>query len=152
MTSTSLDPDGARTDTTSSEFDDWVNVGYYAPGFRDAIAVELDRLSELDENWDAQGAHPIDRETIDAARNFVQLLPDNLISPPAVVPMAKGNLQFEWHKGPRSLELEFESPTTLHYLKWHPEEGVEDEGVFPLTEIGRAVGLIRWFARGVANV
>jgi hypothetical protein len=65
--------------------------------------------------------------------------------------MAKGNLQFEWHEGPRTLELEFENASTVHYLKWHPEEGLEDEGLFSLEEIDRALELIRWFV-GAANV
>lgn len=66
--------------------------------------------------------------------------------------MAKGNLQFEWHDGPRSLELEIEDPQTVHYLKWHPEEGVEEEGFFEMQCIDQAEALIRWFRRGVAHV
>ena len=65
--------------------------------------------------------------------------------------MAKGNLQFEWHQGARSLELEIEEPQTIHYLKWDPEEGVENEGSFPLGQTSRTVELILWFTKGVTH-
>ncbi len=94
----------------------------------------------------------IDAQIVHAAHDFLNRLPENLVAPPLVVPMAKGNLQFEWHEGSRSLELEFESPTTIHYLKWHPEEGVEEEGFFAADDVSQAVAFIRWFVKGVANV
>lgn len=125
-------------------------AAYYVPDFEKRVNEALDQLAALEPNWDAQGARSIDPVVIDAARKLVKCLPKNLIWLPAVVPMAKGNLQFEWHEGPRTLELEFEAPNTIHYLKWHPEVGVEDEGTFPLADISRVVALIRWFTRGVA--
>ena len=71
---------------------------------------------------------------IDAAKSFIARLPENLVSPPHVVPMSNGTLQLEWHDGPKSLELEFESPSSIRYLQWHPEQGVEDEDAFPVDE------------------
>jgi hypothetical protein len=62
--------------------------------------------------------------------------------------MSNGAVQLEWHAGPRSLELEFESPDSIRYLRWHPEEGIEDEAGFPAAEVDVAVGLIRWFVNG----
>jgi hypothetical protein len=112
----------------------------------------LDRLAALAPNWDAQGAKAIDPAIIDAARGLVAELPLDVARAPKVVPMAKGNLQFEWHAGERSLELEIEDRETVHFLKWHPDEGVEEEGTFPLSQASRAADLIRWFMRGVANV
>ena len=120
--------------------------------FTTEIDAELDRLAMLPSNWDTQGALPLAPEIIDAARRFVASLPADLIIPPSVVPMAKGNLQFEWNEGSRSLELEFESPTTIHFLKWHPEEGVEEEGLISTSDVARAAALIRWFRRSASNV
>lgn len=120
--------------------------------FETFINQELDRLAALDSNWDAQGARPIEPAVIDAARRLIAQMPRNHFPSPAVVPMAKGNLQFEWHDGPRSLELEIEDARLIHYLKWHPEEGIEEEGTFLLRDIPRAVALVRWFTQGVAHV
>ena len=58
------------------------------------------------------------------------------------------NLQFEWSAGRRSLELEIESPATIHYLKWDPNEKVEEEDVFNIGDTDRTVRLIQWFAKG----
>jgi hypothetical protein len=121
-------------------------------GAESVVDRELDRLASLAPNWDYEGAKAIDQAIIDAARSLMAELSPNLARLPKVVPMAKGNLQFEWHQGERSLELEIEDPATIHYLKWHPEEGIEEEGTFPLSEASLAVELIRWFMRGVTNV
>ena len=72
----------------------------------------------------------------------------SLVAPPDVVPMRKGNLQFEWHNGSKTLELEIEDPRTIHYLKWHPEAGVEQEDVCGLSDINAVARLIEWFAKG----
>ena len=65
--------------------------------------------------------------------------------------MSNGTLQLEWHDGPKSLELEFESPSSIRYLQWHPEQGIEAEDSFPLTKIDAAVDLIRWFSSGTSR-
>lgn len=152
MAPLTLNPEEVSTDVTGNEYDRWEPAAYYAPEFRAVVKQELDRLASLEANWDAEGAEPIDPQVIQAARQLAEDLPENLVGPPAVVPMATGNLQFEWNDGPRSLELEIESPTTIHYLKWHPEENIEEEGFFDIDDINRAVLLIRWFTRSVANV
>jgi hypothetical protein len=120
--------------------------------FHRTVSAELDRVAGLQPNWDAQGARRIDATLIAAARSFAAELPFDRIDPPKVVPMAKGNLQFEWHDGERTLELEFEAPRTVHYLKWDSDESIEDEGFFEVGETERAEELIRWFLQGVAHV
>jgi hypothetical protein len=152
MTPTTIDRDRETTNRDSSEFDEWIITAYYSPDFTKRVGAELDRLMALAPNWDSYGAQRIDAQIVHAAHDFLSRLPENLVAPPLVVPMAKGNLQFEWHEGSRSLELEFESPTTIHYLKWHPEEGVEEEGFFAADDVSQAVAFIRWFVKGVANV
>lgn len=127
-------------------------VGQPTAVFFDQLDRELNRLAALPPNWDAEGAPPIARQIISAARQFAARLPDDLVPIPTVVPMSKGNLQFEWHDGPRSLELEFESPDTIHFLKWHPEQGIEEEDIFPTADVTKAESLIRWFHGSVTNV
>jgi hypothetical protein len=108
---------------------------------------ELDRLSTLGPNWDREGARPIDPAILAAARRLIESLPGDISCLPAVVPIADGNLQFEWNDGPRSLELEVADPETIHYLKWLPEEGIEEEDFFPIADVDSAISLIRWFTR-----
>ena len=120
--------------------------------YRVFVDRELDRMACLPANWDAEGSVPIDPAIIQAARDFIARLPDNLANAPAVVPRSGGNLQFEWSDGLRSLELEIETPQTIHYLKWSPAEAIEEEGLFPIDDIGRAVLLIDWIAKGLTRV
>jgi len=116
-----------------------------------AVRSDLDELSGLQPDWDGYGAPRINPKIIEAARRFVDSLPDD--SPkPTVVPMSSGNLQFEWHHGRRSIELEFESPERIHYLKWSSEENVEEEDAFPAKHIRRAVQLIGWCMESTTHV
>ena len=152
MAPTTLDAQETKTDTGGHEYDRWEPAAYFAPEFERVVNQELDRLASLSPNWDAEGALSIDPDIIKAAHDFISKLPKNIASIPAVVPSASGNLQFEWNAGSRSLELEVETASTVHYLKWHPEQGIEEEDSFDIKNTGRAVTLIRWFMGSVANV
>ena len=105
----------------------------------------------LPPDWDHEGAPRIDPAIIQAARQLVDRLPDGIAQIPAVVPIADGNLQLEWNAGPRSLELEISDPRTIHYLKWLPEEEVDEEGFFSINDVDRAISLICWFAKGATH-
>ena len=87
----------------------------------------------------------IDAAIIRAARLYIGRLPPNIAPIPAVVPSAAGNLQFQWSTGRRSLELEIENPSTIHYFKWDPNEEVEEEDIFSIEDTDRTVRLIQWF-------
>ncbi len=152
MAPLTLNPQETSTDIRGHEYDQWKPAAYYAPEFQEVVSRELDRLAALEPNWDAEGAGSISSQIIQAARDFAKDLPENIVAPPAVVPKAAGNLQFEWNDGPRSLELEVEDTRNIHYLKWDSDEGIEKEGFFSLDDTDRAVTLIRWFTRSVANV
>ena len=59
--------------------------------------------------------------------------------------MTRGRLQLEWHRGRRSLELEIEDPTLVHYLKYDADHGIEEEATLPIGETSAMIGLVRWF-------
>jgi hypothetical protein len=113
---------------------------------------DLDGLTNLQHGWDQAGAEPISRYSIEVAKVFIAQLPSHLAISPKVVPMSLGRLQLEWHSGPRSLELEFESPSLMHFLKWDSSQGIEDEDVIPVTSDWRpANDLLAWFVQGSAD-
>jgi hypothetical protein len=122
-----------------------LTVRQHDPDFVRAVQSALESIRALAPNWDGYGAPAIQPAVIDAAKSFIAELPENLAPRPRVVPMANGTLQLEWHQGPKSLELEFESPSSIRYLQWHPEQGVEEEDSFPIANVQTAVELIRWF-------
>ena len=122
-----------------------LTVRQHDPDFVQAVQSSLDSIRALAPNWDGYGAPVIEPAVIDAAKSFIAKLPENLAPRPQVVPMSNGTLQLEWHEGPKSLEFEFESPSSIRYLQWHPEQGVEEEDSFPIANFQTAVDLIRWF-------
>jgi hypothetical protein len=116
-----------------------------------AVLSALDDLKILPSNWSAYGANPIDRRTIEAAKELILAVPSDIIEPPRVVPMTRGRLQLEWHRGNRSLELEFETSDNIHFLKWDSDLGIEDEDVILITDVTGINALLRWFAPECGN-
>jgi len=111
-----------------------------------SIISQLDRLKGLLFDWNGYGAQPIDVELIDQAKRFVEHLPSDIVDTPAVVPMTRGRFQFEWHRGNRSLELEFESWGRLHYLKADDYSGIEEEDILLTSQTPEIEELLRWFS------
>lgn len=121
------------------------------------VLDQLEKLRAYPPNWDGYGAKAFATEIIEAVRTFLDRLPDDLwMGPhaetngllPAVVPMSSGSIQLEWHFGNRILELEFETPTSVHYLKWWPQEGIQEEGVYPVADCRQSSRLIEWVLHG----
>src|SRR5438067_668212 len=114
-----------------------------------ALDAAVDQLAALGPNWDGHGAPRIDRQILTAARSWLRNLPDSALAiSPAVVPLASGVLQFEWHIGPRTLEIEFEAVDLIHYLKWDSSRNIEEEAAFPAGDLQRSEALIDWVQHG----
>jgi hypothetical protein len=80
----------------------------FAPFSTNGIAFYVisripDSFSEFESyglpNWDGEGAEPITRDTVDAARRFNSFLPREL-RPADTAPGADGTIGFEWREGP----------------------------------------------------
>ncbi|MGO9596670.1 MAG: hypothetical protein ACLP7Q_01465 [Isosphaeraceae bacterium] len=119
---------------------------------RGAALADLQRLRALPPNWSGYGDAAIDRGVIRAAEDFILSLPTDIITTPKAVPMTRGRLQFEWHRGDRSLELEFETSDRLHYLKWDSDTNIEEENVISVSDTDTIHSLLRWFASEPVNV
>lgn len=116
-----------------------------------AILKALEGLRYLPANWNGYNASPIDKRIIDAAKRIIRSLPSDIVATPSVVPMTRGRLQFEWHRGNRSLELELESRDRIHYLKWDSDEGIEEEDSLSINDTDKVRALLHWFASECAN-
>ncbi len=78
----------------------------------------MNSLLRLGTNWDGNdGVQPIDAAIVDAATQIVRNLAHEMLERPRIIPMTHGRLQFEWNRGPRSLEIEFEDADKVHFLK-----------------------------------
>lgn len=114
-----------------------------------ALDARLDQVAALGSNWDGHGAGPVNPELIRAVRAWGPTMPGWAFAlPPAVVPLSSGALQLEWRNGNRLLELEFESPDRIHFLRWDPSRGIEDEDTLPAGNRDRVERLIAWVIHG----
>jgi hypothetical protein len=112
---------------------------------RAATMDRIERFAALPHDWNGYGADPIDPGVIETALKFIDRLPTEAISTPQMVPMTRGRLQFEWHRGRRSLELELETPTLVHYLKYDPDRGIEEEATLTVDKSSHLRELLDWF-------
>ena len=117
--------------------------------FLDKVKEEVLSLKDLEKNWDGDGADTINLSVIDGMVYFVDevLWAMDDIPVPYIIPGGCG-CQFEWHLGKKSLEIEFEDEKTIHYLKWDPGYGVEEEDIFSTDDdnwVNRCMGLLLWF-------
>lgn len=119
---------------------------------RQVTLAALDNLKTLPQNWDGYTAIPIDTRVIRAAKEFILALVGDNVPTPAVVPMTMGRLQFEWHQGNRSLEIEFETSDQIRFLKWDSDVNIEEEDVISVTNTDTIHDLLRWFAPEPMNV
>ena len=138
--------DLADWETAYQRTANWRTMAMPLPATNSLVIQQLERLKSLESGWDGYAAEAIDGSTILAAQLFVANLEDELPAMPKVVPMTRGRLQLEWHSGPRSLELEFESPSQVHYLKWDSSVNVEEEDLVPAVDRSKLLELIQWFA------
>jgi hypothetical protein len=123
----------------------WVPQLFYDPEFRRHVFDRLEALSLLQAGWDGYSAAAINPAIVTAVAAFIAKLRPNIAPRPRVVPLASGAVQLEWVADKIALELEFESPTVVHYLKWNPAGSVADEDTFAVGDLDRAESLIKWF-------
>jgi hypothetical protein len=110
-----------------------------------ALDARLDQVAALPPNWDGYNAAPVDPVLVQTIREWGAAMPGWAFAPPpAVVPLSSGAVQLEWRTGSKLLELEFESPGFIHFLRWDPASGVEEEDSFPTTDRTRAEALVAW--------
>jgi hypothetical protein len=111
-----------------------------------SVHDSLTRVRAFQSNWDGYGAASPDPRILDAIPRAMELVASDSVPTPQVVPMTRGRVQLEWHRGARSLELEFETADTVHYLKRDGSEGIEEEDVFDAADVSQIMALLGWFA------
>lgn len=111
-----------------------------------SIHNSLTRLRAFQANWEGYGAAPPDPRILDAIARALESVASDSAPTPQVVPMTRGRVQLEWHRGARSLELEFETAETIHYLKSDSDRGIEDEDIFDADDVSEIMALLAWFA------
>jgi len=78
------------------------------------LVTEICELGFLQENWDSYGASPISLLNAAFALNVLLEVLTEDTPAPSIVPTCGGGVQAEWHTGGIDLEIEFESPRSMH--------------------------------------
>lgn len=130
--------DDAAYDNTFLRKADWQK-----PAWVDKAKDDLKAIASLGENWDSYGSPPIREELCRNAEEFLNCLEAEVISPPFVVPISGGGVQFEWGVNNHELEVEFLESNVLGYLKIVEGEPI-DEGELALNDYASARRLIEW--------
>ena len=74
----------------------------------------LNNISLLEKYWDYEDALPIDKDIIEAARNFVSKWPRH-VEFPWISPTVNGKISMDWDDDDVSIIIDFESANTISY-------------------------------------
>jgi hypothetical protein len=104
---------------------------------------DLDQIMNLPDNWDSYKSPSISFRLLMNAKNFLSSLEFENVSPPRVVPVSGGGIQFEWQYGNRELEVEFVEESFVGYLKVVNDQPT-GEGQFSISDYDSGRLLIKW--------
>jgi hypothetical protein len=90
---------------------------------------ELDKISNLETNWDSNGAAPPSADSIQASREILDELAGDLILPSTIVPSAEGGVSVYFMTGNRTAYVESDNQGS-QVLVLHDQDG--DTEVFEL--------------------
>lgn len=85
---------------------------------------KLNGFKKLEKDWNGYEAEPIDPEVIKIAREIVRIMPSE--AQPEIFPLASGNIQLEWERGGKYLEITLEKNNERHYKVAYGDPGVKD--------------------------
>lgn len=113
------------------------------------VESHIDNLSQLEQGWDGYDAPRIEQWAILDAKAFIRSIAAFLQVDPHVMPTNCGGLQLEWVVGDRELEVEFEAPSIIHYLKTNTVNGEDEEEIINSNKQWEtAVNLVKWVQKG----
>lgn len=89
---------------------------------------QLDRLLELNGNWDSYGAKQIDTRSVQFAKRLLTRLAEvDTIEAPTVTASPNGNAALCWDSGHLSLDLEVLADGSLEYAYLNQQDPSKDE-------------------------
>jgi hypothetical protein len=107
--------------------------------------LRIAECSLLPENWDSYGGRPPSFDTVLAAIDLIDAIPQHDPPRPRVVPLSTGGIQLEWKVGRRELDIEVGPDATYRYLKFDPrvlDDQLDTEQ--PLISLSDVKDLLSW--------
>lgn len=102
-------------------------IALTSPPWINSVVQRIDHLLGLPDNWDREGALPLQYEIAMDALSFLLERVYHETPAPQIVPTVTGGLQLEWHTGGCDLEIVFavDLRPTFYYVA---ADGCEIEG------------------------
>ncbi len=116
---------------------------------REALRERFLELAALIDDWDAEGAHAVDRVALNVAWRLCEQALRAELPTPEVFPVANGALHLEWQAGPVELEVEIlAGGSSAAFVCDDEQAGQEIDGVLPRDEprFGLALARLRAYA------
>jgi hypothetical protein len=88
---------------------------FFWPAWLLDVFRDLEALESLDEDWDGEGAPPIDSRALHSIAWAVQVLADYAQQPPQITPTPEGGSSAEWRGGGYSFVLTAEPEGSVRY-------------------------------------
>ncbi len=85
-------------------------------------------IQSLNDNWDSYGGKRINRDLIGSSLSILAQAMEDASPVPAVVPLADGGLQLEWHRKQQDLEVVFPTDDAPQFFYQNRVTGVGQEG------------------------
>lgn len=89
---------------------------------REELKEKIKHISELEDNWDYEGAKAIPKKVIETAMGFA----DILTPVPNIFPTRRETVQFEWEKEGYYLEMEISEDKLSVFNMYTNEEGKKE--------------------------
>lgn len=111
---------------------------------RARVAERLEHLTELQFDWDGEGAQALDRLAMRVSTTFVDAMLTAGFPEPEVFPVPDGGVQFEWASGPIELEVEVTpGGRALLFVCDDESTGQQIDGMLPRDHSRFALALAR---------
>lgn len=103
---------------------------YQRPAWLEELERAVNALLALSQGWDGRRARPLTEEAVEAAIELSVglMFQYGIPVPPQVFPLPDGGIQFEWHAGGQSVEVEVDADGSAHVLCTRQNGSVAVEG------------------------
>ncbi|ULA59828.1 MAG: hypothetical protein LZF60_160158 [Nitrospira sp.] len=109
------------------------------------LVLQVIACYSLEPNWDSYGGLSPSIETVWAAIELIDSIPQFDPPRPRIVPLATGGIQFEWRLDQKELDIEVAEDGSYRSLKFDPSSSANDtEKELPLTSLSEVKGLLSW--------
>ena len=129
---------GSQTSQYSKPLEFRVTVPQSAASWLGDAVAHIEELTSLAPGWDSYDSKPVDAGAAMGAVRFLLGSAYADLPAPAIVPIADGGVQIEWHRGGIDLEVSFSDGSPTIFVEDHKSgEVLDDQEYDPVMQVRR---------------